>query len=222
MSTEVNVEMPAPAQSLAERSYLFIRDRLVMLDIKPGEPINEEWLSGALGVGRTPIREALKRLETERLVIAFPRRGTFATDVNIADLAHISEVRRTLEPMAAAAAAERATAADRETLASLREQLESVSAVEPDNAGLLKADLSVHRAVYRCVHNPFLEDTLLRYDNLATRIWCVFVPRLRGMAGHVNEHLPLLTAIIDGDPERAAQLTLDHVTGFETAIRALI
>ena len=72
------------------------------------------------------------------------------------------------------------------------------------------------------MHNPFLEDTLLRYDNLATRIWCVFVPRLSGMAGHVDEHVPLLTAIIEGDGEKAAALTLEHVTGFEAAIRALI
>lgn len=221
MRTQVNTEMPGTSPSLAERAYLFIRDRLVMLDIKPGDPINEDWLSGTLGMGRTPIREALKRLETERLVIAYPRRGTFATDVNISDLAHISEVRRTLEPMATAAAAERATAADRAELTALRERLDTAEPTE-SNAELLKADLEVHRAIYQSVHNPFLEDTLLHYDNLATRIWCVFVPRLRGMAGHVNEHVPLLTAIISGDADKAAALTLEHVLGFERAIRALI
>ncbi|MGW3958239.1 GntR family transcriptional regulator [Amycolatopsis sp. NPDC005003] len=207
--------------SLAEQAYLFVRDRLVMLDIPPGSPINEEELGTALGMGRTPIREALKRLESERLVVAYPRRGTFATDVNISDLAHISEVRRTLEPMATAAAAERATAADRATLTELRAQLDADVPGE-DNAELLRTDLALHRAIYRCVHNPFLEDTLIRYDNLATRIWCVFVPRLSGMAGHVDEHVPLLTAIIEGDAEKAAALTHAHVTGFEAAIRALI
>jgi DNA-binding GntR family transcriptional regulator len=213
--------MPVGGPSLAEQAYLFIRDRLVMLDIRPGDPINEEWLGTALGMGRTPIREALKRLESERLVVAYPRRGTFATDVNISDLAHISEVRRTLEPMATAAAAGRATAADRATLTELRAQLDA-GVPGGDNAELLRTDLALHRAIYRCVHNPFLEDTLIRYDNLATRIWCVFVPRLSGMAGHVDEHVPLLTAIIEGDAEKAAALTLEHVTGFEAAIRALI
>lgn len=221
MNRRVNVEMPGAGPSLAERAYMSIRDRLVMLDIKPGEPINEDWLSSDLGVGRTPIREALKRLENERLVVAFPRRGTFATDVNISDLAHISEVRRTLEPMATAAAAERATTADRQALTGLREQLDADERPE-GNADLLRTDLSVHRAIYHCVHNPFLEDTLVRYDNLATRIWCVFVPRLSGMAGHVEEHIPLLTAIIDGDGTKAADLTREHVAGFESAIRALI
>jgi DNA-binding GntR family transcriptional regulator len=207
--------------SLAEQAYRFVRDRLVMLDIPPGSPLNEEELGTTLGMGRTPIREALKRLESERLVVAYPRRGTFATDVNISDLAHISEVRRTLEPMATAAAAGRATAADRATLTELRGRLDA-DVPGGDNAELLRTDLALHRAIYRCVHNPFLEDTLIRYDNLATRIWCVFVPRLSGMAGHVDEHVPLLTAIIEGDAEKAAALTLEHVTGFEAAIRALI
>ncbi|QKV78710.1 GntR family transcriptional regulator [Amycolatopsis sp. Hca4] len=206
--------------SLAEQAYLFVRDRLVMLDIPPGSPLNEEELGAELGMGRTPIREALKRLESERLVVAYPRRGTFATDVNISDLAHISEVRRTLEPMATAAAASRATDTDRAALTELRAQLDA--GVPGDNAELLRTDLALHRAIYRCVHNPFLEDTLIRYDNLATRIWCVFVPRLSGMAGHVHEHVPLLTAIIEGDAEKAAALTHAHVTGFEAAIRALI
>ncbi|MEV6899532.1 GntR family transcriptional regulator [Amycolatopsis sp. NPDC051372] len=220
MSTQVNSPIPVSGPSLAEQAYLFIRDRLVMLDIKPGDPINEDWLGSTLGMGRTPVREALKRLETEHLVVAYPRRGTFATDVNIADLAHISEVRRTLEPMATAAAAERASDADRAGLTVLREQLDAANPA--DNTELLRTDLELHRAIYGCVHNPFLEDTLIHYDNLATRIWCVFLPRLRGMAGHVNEHLPLLTAIIEGDAKKAADLTLDHVTGFEQAIRALI
>jgi DNA-binding GntR family transcriptional regulator len=219
MNTRVNDE-PAAA-SLTEQAYAVLRDRLVMLEIKPGEPINEERLRTELGVGRTPIREALKRLEQERLVVAFARRGTFATDVNIADLSHISEVRRTLEPLASSAAAERATADDRTALTELRSQLET-AARPGDNTELLRADVGVHRAIYRCVHNPFLEDTLISYDNLATRIWCVFLPRLSGMAGHVDEHVPLLTAIIEGDAKKAGELASQHVIGFERAIRALL
>ncbi|WP_434443735.1 GntR family transcriptional regulator [Lentzea sp. E54] len=219
MNARVNDE-PASV-SLTEQAYAVLRDRLVMLEIRPGEPINEDRLRTELGVGRTPIREALKRLEQERLVVAFPRRGTFATDVNISDLSHISEVRRTLEPLAAAAAAERATTEDRAALTALRSRLDT-AAPSGDNTELLRADVGVHRAIYRCVHNPFLEDTLVSYDNLATRIWCVFLPRLSGMAGHVDEHVPLLTAIVEGDAEKASELASQHVIGFERAVRALI
>ena len=73
-------------KSLADVAYESIRDRLLVLDIKPGELLNDEALAKSLGVGRTPVREALKRLELDRLVITYPRRGTFATRVDVTDL----------------------------------------------------------------------------------------------------------------------------------------
>ncbi|MFF1358462.1 GntR family transcriptional regulator [Streptomyces sp. NPDC058297] len=208
--------------SLAERAYRAIRDQLVMLDIRPGAPINEDQLAQSLGVGRTPVREALKRLQYERLVTTYPRRGTFATDVNITDLAHISEVRLELEPLAAARAARRATAEDRAALTAVRRELESVDPRRGDAAGLMHLDLKVHRAVYAATHNPYLEDTLIRHDNLATRIWCLFIDRLADMAGHVEEHGPLIDAIVAGEADAAAQIARAHVEGFERAVRDAI
>jgi DNA-binding GntR family transcriptional regulator len=208
--------------SLAERAYRDIRDRLVMLDIRPGAPINDDLLARALGAGRTPVREALKRLEYERLVVAFPRRGTFATEVNITDLAHISEVRQQLEPSAAASAARRATAADRSRLGEVLGELDqAVSADRPSDA-LMRLDMRLHRSIYATTHNPYLEDTLVRYDNLATRIWCLFIDRLPDIAGHVGEHRPLLRAIIDGDAAQATELTTRHISHFEESIRSAI
>ncbi|GAA2547150.1 GntR family transcriptional regulator [Streptomyces levis] len=207
--------------SLAERAYRAVRDRLVMLEIRPGAPIHEEQLAQSLGVGRTPVREALKRLQYERLITTYPRRGTFATQVNITDLAHISEVRLELEPLAAARAARRATAADRAALTALRQELTGTAPGRQD-AELMHLDLTVHRAIYAAAHNPYLEDTLVRHDNLATRIWCLFLDRLPGMAGHVEEHGPLIEAVVAGEPERAARLAREHVEGFERAIRAAL
>src|SRR3954447_17628529 len=94
--------------SLAERAYVAIRDQLIMLDIRPSEPIDDDALARSLGVGRTPVREALKRLEGDRLVVSYPRRGTFATGMDISDLGHISDIRAQREPLAARRAAERA------------------------------------------------------------------------------------------------------------------
>ncbi|MFB6677667.1 GntR family transcriptional regulator [Streptomyces sp. NPDC056390] len=208
--------------SLAERAYRAIRDQLVMLDIRPGAPINEDQLAQSLGVGRTPVREALKRLQYERLVTTYPRRGTFATEVNITDLAHISEVRLELEPLAAARAARRATAEDRAALTAVRCELAGVDPRHGDAAELMHLDLKVHRAVYAATHNPYLEDTLIRHDNLATRIWCLFIDRLADMAGHVEEHGPLIDAIVAGEPDAAAQIARAHVEGFERAVRDAI
>jgi DNA-binding GntR family transcriptional regulator len=214
----VAIELDGDESSFAERAYRAIRDQLVMLDIRPGAPINEDQLAQSIGVGRTPVREALKRLQYERLITTYPRRGTFATDVNITDLGHISEVRQELEPLAAAQAAHRATATDRATLTALRQELASGS----DATEFMRLDLRLHRAVYATTHNPFLADTLVRYDNLATRIWCLFIDRLSDMAGHVGEHGPLIEAIVTGDADTAVRLARDHVEGFERAIRAAI
>lgn len=207
---------------MADYAYREIRDRLVMLDIRPGSPINEEQLGADLGLGRTPVREALKWLAHEHLVVIYPRRGTFATDVQMTDLAHISEVRRHLEPVAAAAAATRADTGQRELLTHLAEELRASARHEVDVRDLMRMDLRAHRAIYAAMGNPFLEDTMVRYDNLANRIWCLLLPRLDGMAGHVHEHIPLLEAVIAGRADLAGQLAREHVEHFESKIRTLI
>ena len=209
------------APSFAEQAYEVVRDRLIMLEIPPGAPINDEQIARELGLGRTPVREALKRLERERLVVAYPRRGTFATEVNITDLGHISEVRQQLEPVAAAAAARRATPDDRAVLRSLATDLHSAGR-DSISADLMRLDVQVHRAIYAATHNPYLEDTLVQFDNLSTRIWCLFLRRLPDLAGHVSEHIGLLRAIVDGEAELAAELAAAHVAHFERAIRAAL
>jgi DNA-binding GntR family transcriptional regulator len=231
MTSTVNHQFaPAPSdpsagsstESMSERAYREIRDRLVMLDIRPGAPINDQQLAVELGFGRTPVREALKRLETERLVIAFPRRGTFATEVQIVDLAHLSEVRMLLEPAAAAHAAERARPAERESFVARADQLTDLDTASLPLQDLIRADLAIHRAVYDATHNPHLRDTLVQYDNLATRIWCLLLDRIPVVGSHVQEHVPLLRAIAAGDADTAATLARDHVEGFERDVRSVL
>ncbi|WP_372345741.1 GntR family transcriptional regulator [Streptomyces sp. KL116D] len=221
-AADLAADGPASGATLAEQAYRAITDQLVTLRIRPGAPVHDARLAEELGLGRTPVREALKRLETERLIVAYPRRGTFATEVQIADLGHISEVRQQLEPLAASLAARRATAADRERLTGFLARLEPAPGTTDDDTELLRLDMAVHRAVYAVTHNPYLEATLIGYDNLATRIWCLFVDRLDGLDQHVHEHGPMLRAVIEGDAPKAAALAAEHVDNFERAIRSLI
>lgn len=205
----------------ADRAYEIVRERLVMLDFRPGEPINDEHLAAELGLGRTPVREALKRLERDRLVIAYPRRGTFATAVDMTDLADISEIRKQLEPTAAARAARTASAESRARLGALAARIGQIDDSD-DPRDVLRHDVRVHREIYRASGNPHLEQILVSLDAHATRIWCLFLDRLPDVAGHVREHVALMEAIVAGDENAAAELTLAHVTGFERAIRALL
>lgn len=206
--------------TLAEQAYRALCDRLVTLRIAPGTPINDEQVAAELGVGRTPVREALKRLEADRLVVSYPRRGTFASEVQITDLGHLTEVRLRLEPLAADCAARRASAQDRAVLGELLAELDEATGREVEEH--LELDLRLHRALYTATANPFLQDTLVRYDNLATRIWCLFLDRLPGLAGHVGEHGPLVRAVLAGDGDLAAALAAEHVQRFETTIRSLL
>ncbi|WP_448638831.1 GntR family transcriptional regulator [Geodermatophilus sp. URMC 63] len=208
--------------SLADRAYIAIRDQLIMLEIRPNEPIDDDALARSLGVGRTPVREALKRLEVDRLVVSYPRRGTFATGMDITDLAHISEIRVQLEPLAARRAAERAPRELRAELAELADRLVDLEVDAVDRNELMRWDLTVHRAIYRAAGNPHLDDVLVRYDNLATRIFCLFLDRLPTVDAHVGEHVGLLRAIAEGEADRAEELAREHVIGFEKAIRAVI
>lgn len=217
---------PLPAQdeplSLADRAFLQLQDRLIFLDIPPGAPLNEGRLAQELQLGRTPLREALKRLESERLVVTYSRRGTFATTVDITALSEISQVREVLEPLAARLAAERRGGDCRSQLEALRDQLAA-----PENERLpqdeaLRWDVRIHRAIYAASGNSHLQVTLERYSNLATRIWCVVADRIPELQEHITVHTALLTAVLAGDTEEAAAIMLQHVQDFETQIRQVL
>lgn len=219
MAFEVLSQDAAAKRSLADVAYDRIRDRLLTLDIKPGALINDDDLAKDLGIGRTPVREALKRLELDRLVVSYPRRGTFATLVEVTDLALISEIRLQLEPLAASRAARVATEPVREQLRGVVRAVEAFDMGAASVVEILRLDARVHQGIYAAAANPHLEDILIRYDNLATRIWCLVLDRLPDLTRHVHEHVDLLRAVIDGDEAKAAELARIHVSGFEHAVR---
>ncbi|HEY3764643.1 MAG TPA: GntR family transcriptional regulator [Gaiellales bacterium] len=204
---------------LSDRAYAALRDRLITLAIAPGAPIDEDALSRSLGMGRTPVREALRRLALEGLIVVYPRRGTFASSVNITSLSDISDVRAQLEPHAAARAARLADADDRDEVAALLAELGDGPASQ---TSLIELDARVHRFVHRCSRNPYLARDLDRYLNMSIRIWYVTFDRLPPMQDPVSEHRALLEAIASADAERARTVALAHVLAFAREMRAVL
>ena len=198
--------------SLADRAYLSIRDLIVSLELPPGALIDERQLVETLGIGRTPVREALRRLAQEQLVEVFPRRGMFVTGVDVRDLARISEVRTALEPEAARLAAERATDEERDELAALSDRIQG-------GADLMGLDERIHRAVYAAAHNHLLEKTLGEYYVLALRIWMIALDRAQDLEDAVEAHRDLVHEIVVGNGEGAAEVMRAHVENFEQAMR---
>lgn len=222
MTGGVNRSFPGRAPLLADRAYAAVRDMIVTLRLPPASPINEELLSAELGVGRTPLRDALKRLEAESLVAIYPRRGTFVTEVNITDHGLIADVRRQLEGHAAQRAAERATEADRGRLRELVVAARRNGAVSGvDRAASMRLDTEIHRAMYGCAHNRYLESTLDHYYNLSLRIWYLFLERLPEV-DHAADLVPMMEAILAGDGPHARELAVRHVEDFERSVRAAL
>src|SRR5438128_393375 len=214
------VAEPVAIRSQSEEAYQRILERIVSLEMAPGSVVNEARLREELKIGRTPIREALQRLARENLVRSIPHRGTFVTDVNITDLARITEVRVVLEAHAARLAAEKLTTADREALQELLDLL--LHGYVTDQRDLMQLDQQIHRLIYRSAHNPFLESTLERYFNLSLRLWYLVLDREVGLREAVDEHAELLQAILAGDGDRADDIMRRHVTGFEREIRKVL
>src|ERR1700733_8080402 len=206
---------------LADRAYHELRDRLVTLRIAPGAPIDEDLIGRELEMGRTPVPEAIKPLALENLVSVSPRRGTFASEINITDLAHISDVRAHLESHAAYRAAERITEVQRAEMQGLLEELHASRGAD-DLESLMELDTRVHRFIYRCAGNPFLEETLDRYYNLSLRIWYLVIDRLPHLFARVHEHQDALHAISAGDADRARDIIARHIATFEQEIRAVL
>jgi DNA-binding GntR family transcriptional regulator len=209
----------AAPRSLANSAYQSIRDLLVTVQIPPAAPLSEERLTRHLGMGRTPVREAIKRLEVERLVVVFPRRGAFATDIRLADLDLLGAVRAPLEGEAAYSAARRLFRAERTQLGQLRERAQH-GADTP--AAEIDLDSQVHRAIYRAAHNPYLEATLEQYYNLILRIWHFCLNRLPEVTSHIAELVPLLDAVLAGDTDQARALAVEHVVSFQREVSAVL
>jgi DNA-binding GntR family transcriptional regulator len=203
--------------SLSDQAYVALRHLIVTLELPPGSAIKEPELVVQLGIGRTPVREALRRLALERLVEVYPRRGMFVTTVDVRDLVRLCEVRKVLEPEAARLAADRATRGEVEELNALLDELADDR--RRDERALIDLDERIHRTIYRTSHNQLLEETLEWYYTHALRVWMLALDRTKDLHGAVLEHRELLSAIAEGKGAAAARLMREHVEHFEAAMR---
>jgi DNA-binding GntR family transcriptional regulator len=214
------VEKSPKRTTLAERAYQEIRTRIIDNRLAPGAPLDEEALMSELSIGRTPLREAVKRLESERLLTIYSHRGTFVPEVTIRDLREISDARRLLEGYAARQAARSATEADRRDLRACLQVLQSLEARFPSD--LIQVDARIHESIYQAMGNRYIEESLIQYFSLSMRMWNHVLPRLGTMEPHVQEHVDLIQAVLHGDAQEAERLAIDHVTHFEDLVIAAL
>jgi DNA-binding GntR family transcriptional regulator len=216
MATEPALE--SPVTLVAERAYVELRDRIVTLRLAPGTALREDLLMSEMGIGRTPLREAVKRLALENLVAVQPRRGTFVTDVEAADIVNITEVRAELEGYAAELAALRMNGEARAAAEALMDEIERMTPHEQE--WLMRFDERIHRFTWEASGNPYLVETLERYFTHSLRIWYLVLDRVPGLGHAVHDQAHLIEALLSRDGQRARALMREHVLAFQREILA--
>jgi DNA-binding GntR family transcriptional regulator len=204
---------------ISERAYAELRDRIVTLRLAPGTVLREDELMRAMAIGRTPLREAVKRLALENLVAVQPRRGTFVTAVEASDIVNITEVRAELEGYAAELAALRMNGEARAAAEALVEEMEEVTRPH-DQEWLMRFDERIHHFIWEASGNPYLIETLERYFTHSLRIWYLVLDRVPGLGHAVHDQMHLLEAVLDRDGARARGIMREHVLAFQREILA--
>jgi DNA-binding GntR family transcriptional regulator len=202
---------------VAERAYVELRDRIVTLQLRPGTVLREDALMSEMGIGRTPLREAVKRLALENLVEVQPRRGTFVTAIEAADIQNITEVRAELEGYAAELAALRLDPEARAQAEELRRGLEALDGPGGQHE-LMRFDERIHRFVWHAARNPYLTQTLERYFTHSLRIWYLVLDRVPTLGHAVHDQTQLLDAILDRSGPHARTIMHEHVMAFQREI----
>lgn len=205
------------SDSLASQAYQSIRRLIVTAELPPGAVLSESELQNSLGLGRTPIREALRTLATDHLVDVYPRRGMFVAGIDVRDLRALSEVRSVLEPFAAGVAAEKRDDGDVAAIDQLLAEIREHKTM--DIRTLIDLDERIHHQVYAATHNSFLISDLNRYYTHALRIWFLALDNVANLGEAVEQHSELLSAIRDSHVDLAVKVMTSHINDFEDEMR---
>jgi DNA-binding GntR family transcriptional regulator len=219
MAAEPSTPRIVETRLVAERAYLELRERIVTLHLPPGTVLREDALMNELGIGRTPLREAVKRLALENLVDVQPRRGTFVSAVEAADIENITEVRAELEGYAAELAALRLDPERHTTAERLLHEVEKMSRPN-DQDWLMRFDERIHRFTWEAARNPYLSQTLERYFTHSLRIWYMVLDRVPTLDHAVHDQTQLLEAVLDRNGPHARTIMREHVLAFQREILA--
>lgn len=204
----------------SKKAYHLIKEKIITLELAPSSVIDEQALMKELGLGRTPIREALQRLNAEGLVLIVPRRGMFVTDISITDLQKIFEVRTVLTGFCARLAAQRGTT---DQVAQMEQVLRGLEQVQSgDYKVLIDIDRRFQRLMYQAAGNDILAESLDRLYDLSLRIWYLVLHQLGDVRDAIEQHRQVAEALKARDGARAEALIQQHIVQFQQKIKAVL
>lgn len=207
--------------SKTETAYRLLEEKIVTMELAPGALLSEAELSLELGLGRTPVREALQRLAAEHLVEIMPRRGIRVAGIDVVKQLRVLEVRRVLEVQAASLAARRATPAQREAFAAIADGLDAAGAAH-DYRDFLRLDRELDDLLPEAAGNEFSSAMLRQLHGLSRRFWHYYFRREADLPHVAQLHAAIARAIAACDEEGAAQATGAHMEYINNFTRAVL
>jgi DNA-binding GntR family transcriptional regulator len=184
--------------SLSDRAYSQIEEMIVTMQLLPETPVSEAQLSNFLGIGRTPIREAIQRLSREHLVTIVPKRGIFISDLNTEKQLRVLETRRELERLICKKAAKRATPNERKDFERLAKEFRK-AAKDKDDALFRKADKEFNDLTVIASRNEFAAAAMSPLHGMSRRFWFGNFHHFAGVTEMANLHAAVASAIAKGD-----------------------
>ena len=200
-----------------DQAYNALYESIIRLRLAPGAIIDEAALSQELGLGRTPIREALQQLASEGLVTIYPRRGMVVTPISLPDIQQLAEARLLLEPSIARLAAKAGTMAHWDQLATMLATAPKVIVTEDDVALAATVNRQFHRGIAAATGNRVLVDLLDRLRWTRSRMPFLFF-RQGTYQPVTDQHEALLALLRDGDSEGVAELMEEHIKLTQTRL----
>ena len=210
-----------PDRSLTHRAYVALEEMICTLQLEPGEVLSEGALSETLGIGRTPVREALQRLAREGLVTVLPRRGVLVSEFNVKKQLRMLEVRRELERLLARSAAARASDEERAQFEAIaRAMQETVDA--GDDIRFMRLDHEFNVLVSQTNRNEFASEAISLMAGLSRRFWFMHHRQAGDLSMIASLHADIALAIASGDGVAAAAASDALLDYIESITRAAV
>lgn len=212
--------VPVVKSSLSEQAFSRLEEMIVTLQLPPGSLWSEATLSETLGIGRTPVREAVQRLAEYHLAVIMRRHGIKIAEVNEQEQLLVLETRRELERVIAMRAARRASAEEKQTLAAMAQAL-LAAGQKGDVVEMLRQYFVAKKFMAHCAGNRFSEQAIAPLHTLSRRFYFMHHQELDDLVVVARLHAELLRAIATGDEKRAATACdrhIDYAEGFTKRI----
>jgi DNA-binding GntR family transcriptional regulator len=210
-----------PKQTSVERVYTFVRQGIMQFSLKPGESISDIAIAKRIGISRTPVREALRQLELEGLVLHTPHRGWMVRALQRDDVENIFEIKECLEAMLIRQATKKLTSQDKGVLTKAMANMEEATS-RKDQEAWLAADDCLETTLYLAAGNPRARQIVSSLNAQWHWVWVGIIELGDRMEQSAREHKAILAKVFAGDADGVEALALSHLSSVKQTLLTVL